>query len=183
MAKVSEQSVKRRSMRWLFTIASVAVLLTGCAEFFGSRSKDAELSLQLPSLFQRDVKKDAQRVIILVGKIAEEHGLTRVAELPTSEGKTLYVVPGYAAGPWPGQPDVEWGGPTWKVAVERPGRISDTVACSVLPPRTGRVLKIMVWTHYDGRVPARTSELWQEVKTAVENEFGPQAILELKELK
>ncbi len=171
------------------SIASILFLFSGCAEYFGNRSRSASIDLRLPSKSARRVAEDTQRVTALVGTIAEQHALARRQQRPVQNPErlpNLYVVPGLnlSSGAWPGQPDVDWDADIgWERLFDRPRDLPDRLTCAVYPPRTGDILKICVNVNYAWRMPPTAKVFWADLLAGLESQFGREAIVELEDLK
>ena len=168
----------------LLQIACMAFLLSGCAEYFGGRARIASMNLQLPGATPTDIARDSSRASQLAGEVAQRHGLSSVPSSHPFAGRTLYVGPGYSGGPWPGQPDVDWdGGSHWKLTIDRPHDLPDTIKCAYFPPRSGNVAAIVLLVNFASRIPPAAGPLWQDLKSTLATQFGRGAIIKQEDLR
>lgn len=127
---------------------------------------------------------EVTRASELVGEVAHRHGLLAIPSRRSPAGNNLYVVPGYSGGPWPGQPDVDWeGGASWKLEIDRPQDLPDTIKCSFFPPLSGDVSKVLLSLTYAGQMPVVARPLWQDLKSEMSTRYGPGAMVTIEELK
>jgi hypothetical protein len=104
-------------MRYL-KFALLAFLMSGCAEYFGSRIRMASMEVRLPATTATGIADNSSRASEIVGEVVQRYGLSSVPPSRPFAGNNLYVIPGHAGGPWPGQPDVDWnGGASWTLAI------------------------------------------------------------------
>ena len=171
-------------MRYLSLVASITILLTSCAEYFGNVTRISTVDLQVPSQTQAGVTADTERVRDIIRAIAHLHGLVE-QEPEQANGNTLYAgIPGYSGGQWTGQPDVDWNaGVTWKEEIARRHDLPDSITLTLFPPKTGNVLKIDMWVSYASQMPAQARPVWEDILAELKNEYGSSAIIKVDELK
>ena len=175
-------------MRYLSIIAVATILFSGCAVIVGgSKKRIASITLRVPLNTLEHVAKDTERITRMVGKIAQQHGLTLRQEERILTGTVLWVIPGepnYRGEPLPGQADVNWDtGRGWYLELERRGEFRDQIKCDVWPPKTGHVLQIVMWVDYASQMPPTADALWADLLAGATNMFGRDAILKIEDTK
>jgi hypothetical protein len=141
------------------------------------------MNLRVPPAVGESLAAETARIIQMVGTVAQQHRLT-ASEAKRTTGGDVYLVPGYTCGPWPGQPDVDWdGGTSWTLSLTRPGDIPDVIKCAVFPPRSGRILVIVVWVDYAGRMPPAARAFWTNLRAATTAVYGPAALVKIEDLR